>query len=512
MSLADLLYLKADDDMGWGIAPKNMIQFQAQPINGGAKLRWEAGNTVVDGQTIVEVKGIMFRRKTGSYPVNINDGELALDTEDLSGSYDDTGLTNNTTYFYTAFPYSSNGVYNANGGNRIAEEHPNRSQVTPRAYKLYGFKRAKTNSSPSSRITYTDQAVGLTPASCNNSTGATSLGGWANVWFVTGNKPVMMKYDGTIDYELKHTDYTKKLDDSASDVANPAYDGNAMAIFPLVWVKRWSDSSYDYVQFSDIQVDDDFKAYAHQREDGTIMDWFARSIYDGTVINGQLRSLSGYAPCNTVAGGTQLEYAYANGKFYNADTWSRIQLIWDLLVLMGKSDDVQTVFGQGWNSGMSQASNLKSSGLGNAKGQFYGKQSNDTLKVFHVENLWGNIWKICEGLMTDGASKYLVQMTRPYNTTGKNYHVMNIGPSGTSGGYQSAHNVSEYGTLPITVSGSSTTYIPDGCWWAANCFARVGGDGYNGLLCGRALVVHNALSLSLWTYGVALTCEQPSVA
>ena len=512
MSLADVMYKEKRDEMGWGTAPKNLITFQAQPINGGAKLRWKAGHTVIDGQMIVETKGIMFRRKEGTAPTSIYDGELVLDTEELEGSYDDEGLTNGVEYVYVAFPYSANKVFNANGGTRITENHPNRSACTPQAHKLYGIKVAKSNSSPSGRVSYTDQAVGMTPASLNSTTGKTNLGDWSEAWFVTGNKPVMMKNDGTIDYELKADDYTKKADGTASDISNVAYDGNAMAIIPLVWVKRWEDDSYEYTQFSNIQVDDDFHAYAHQRADGSIMDWFARSIYDATEIGGVARSLSGYAPNNTVAGGTQLEYAQANGSQWDVDTWSRTTLIWDLLMLMGKSTDVQSVFGYGWYSGMSQASNLKNSGLGNSLGQFYGKAANDNLKVFHIENFWGNIWKICQGLTTNSKTQICVKMTAPYNTTGKGYHNTAIVPGGTSGGYQSAHQNSEYGRIPKTASGSQTTYVPDGLWFAANCFARVGGSGNSGFLVGCAVYLGLALSYSTWNYGLALTCEQPSVA
>ena len=512
MSLADVMYKEKRDEMGWGVAPRNLITFQAQPISGGAKLRWKAGHTVIDGQMIVETKGIMFRRKEGSAPTNIYDGELVLDTEELEGSYEDEGLTNGTEYVYVAFPYSANGVHNANGGVRVAQKHPNRSSCTPQAHKIYGIKIDKSNSNPSTRVTYTDQAVGMTAATMDASTGKTNLGDWSDAWFVTGNKPVMLKFDGTIDYELNPNDMTKKADGTDSDIANVAYDGNAMAILPLVWFKRWEDSNYEYVQISNIQIDDDFHAYAHQREDGSIMDWFARSIYDATEIGGTARSLSGYAPNNTVAGGTQLEYALANGDLWNPDTWSRVTYFWDLLRIMGKSTAVQEVWGYGYYTGMSQASNLRNSGLGNTLGQFYGKAANDIVKVFFIENLWGNIWKLMQGMVTNSKTQICVKMTGPYNTTGKGYHNTAIVPSGTSGGYQSRHQMSEYGLIPMVASGSQTTYVPDGLWWAANCFARFGGDGYAGLLCGCAVLLNNALSYSTWNFGLALTCDQPSVA
>ena len=165
---------------------------------------------------------------------------------------------------------------------------------------------------------------------------------------------------------------------------------------------------------------------------------------------------------------------------------------------------------------MSQASHLKASGTGNTKGAFYGKGSGvqDVVKVFNVENFWGNIWKLMQGLVYNTNGRYGVKMTRPYSNSGSGYTAMSFGLGGTSGGYQSAHNMSEYGLLPVTVSGSDSTYIPDGAWWNTKQqnFARFGGSGGLGLLVGCALALSYALSHSVWDFGLALTCEQPLAA
>lgn len=513
---------KAAEKLTAGIPPQDMQLFSVTPVDGGAKLKFkEPEDTYIDGQRICSVKGVKIVLKEGSYPINEDDGTLIVDNTEF-GKYENTALvinelTNGTEYYIAAFPYSNDNYYNRAAGLRVLSStyaQKNRAKFTPQAYVLYGYKRTKADSNPATRLEATDMAVGMGKATLNTSTGAVDLKEWANVWFVSENKPVMMKYDGTVDYELNPDDYTKKKSGGASDIANKEYGGNAMALFPTCWVKRWQDSTYEYFQVCNIQLTDDFKAYAHQREDGTIMEWFARSIYDGANVSNKIRSLSGLTPCNTVAGNTQLAYAQANGSLWECDTWSRVALIWDLLRLMSLNDNVQQAWGYGYYTGMSQASHLKQSGTGNTKGQFYGKPANDVVKVFHTENFWGNIWKLMQGLVYNTTGKYGVKMCRPYSTSGSGYTAMSFGIAGTSGGYQSAHNMSEYGLLPTTVSGSDSTYIPDGCWWntSQQNFARFGGTGVLGLLVGCALDLGGALSHSNWHFGLGLTCEQPLAA
>lgn len=508
-----------------GIPPQDMQAFSVMAMDGGAKLKFtEPADTYIEGQRICSVKGVKIVMKQGGYPVDENDGTLIIDNTE-PGKYSSEaliidGLENDTEYFISAFPYSDSGHYNRAAGLQIYNDSyavKNRAKFTPQEYILYGYKRTKGDSNPATRLVATDMAVGMGAVALDTTTGALDLKEWANAWFVKENKPVMLKYDGTIDYELNPDDYTLKADGTASDVANSSYEGNAMALFPTCWVKRWQDDTYEYFQVCNIQLTDDFKAYAHQREDGSIMEWFARSIYDGANVSSKIRSISGLTPCNTVAGNTQLTYAQANGDLWECDTWSRVALIWDLLRLMALNDDVQAAYGYGRYTGQSSSStNYLKTGTGNQYGQFYGKGvgTSEVVKVFHCENLWGNIWKLMQGLVYNTTGKYGVKMCRPYSTSGSGYVAMSFGLSGTSGGYQSAHNMSEYGLLPTTVSGSDSTYIPDGAWFSTSqqCLARFGGAGNNGLLVGCALRLDYALSYSYWHFGLGLTCEQPLAA
>ena len=78
--------------------------------------------------------------------------------------------------------------------------------------KRYGIKINKADSNPDTRITYLYDAAGFTPAKMNFTDGSFDFGSWGEVFFVKQNRPVMLKADRTVAYELNHTDHSKKLD------------------------------------------------------------------------------------------------------------------------------------------------------------------------------------------------------------------------------------------------------------------------------------------------------------
>ena len=487
-----------------GLPPQNLTLFKATGGDTKVTLNWNISDTVVDDQLLCTVKGIMIRRSTTAAPASITDGTLVVDTANLSGSYEDTGLTNDTTYYYRAFAYSDHGVYNLNAANV--------AQATPKEYILLGFKIKKSESDPAARVIYTEMAEGLTPASTNLTTGAVDLGDFASFWFITENKPCMVKYDGTIDYYLDPDDYTKKEDGvTASDVSSTSYTGNAMAKIPLTWLKIWEDSTYIYVNICDTKLDDDYHAYAHTRKDGTIMDYIFMSMFEGSLTSSKVRSLKGQSVMNSQTGANELTYAKANGTLWSTRSWSQHNLINMLLVLLFKSTNLQATLGNGHYSGGSQASHLLQTGTISDKGQFYGTSGNVAMKCFHIENYYGDQWERIEGCVTNGSTHILIKETPEYNTSGTGYTDTGIVPSGTSGGYISAEQGFAYGVVPKTASGSDSTYTPDGLWFAASCYAFVGGSCDNGLPVGPfALALHVAVSNTSWDFGAALSCEQPA--
>lgn len=491
-----------------GLPPSNLTVKSVRVGDGKATISWSVpAKTVVDGQVLQTTGGIMIRRKLGEAPRSITDGDQVLISTDTVGSFEDNGLVNDQEYFYRFFPFSDHGVYNLNPENVVS--------AVPKAYVLYGFTIDKNNSDPAGRVAYTDMAVGFTPARNNPSTGAFEPGSWTEgIFFRQNNHAWMVKSDGTPDYMLDDNDYTKKAGSGeASDVSNSSYDGNAMARFDTVWIKQTEEGSLQKVQICNIQLDEGFHAYAHTREDGTIMDYIWLSCFKGSLVGSKLRSLKGLTPCNSKTGTDEITYAGNNGSLWDTQTWSQINMVNMLLILMGKSTNTQAVFGYGHYNGGSSASNLLKTGTISNKGAFYGTSGNAAMKVFHIENYYGDIWNRIRGCVTNGSKQILVKMTPPYNTTGDGYTNTGITPGGTSGGYISAAKMTENGLIPQTAGGSETTYFCDGLWFNASCYALVGGGCSDGLKVGAfCLSLNFAVSRTYWSIGAALSCEQPSLA
>lgn len=396
------------------------------------------------------------------------------------------------------------------------------SELRGQKPKRYGFRVKISEPNPQTRVEYLFDAVGMTPAFMDYANGVFNLGTWGGVWFVRDNYPVMVKFDGTEDYRLNPADYTKKLKDGTdSDVANTAYGGNAMTAIPCCWVKRWEEDGYRYIVFCETQYDDGYKAYAHTRADGSIEKVHYYPMFKGCMVDSKLRSLSGQYPQYTTTADAERTAAKANGTKWDLRTHAMDELICDLLVLLSKSTNAQEAFGQGQTSGYvnnaAQHYGHILSGTLNNKGQFFGyADTTHQVKVFHMEGLWGGRWDRMVGLLyANGIFK--AKMTPEgdgYNFTGAGYTAVGeVNITGNSGGYIKDMKQSEYGCLPVTLTGSDATYECDACWYnpAIVAVCLRGGDCDAGSLCGpRCLDAADAASRAAWSIGGSLSLESPS--
>lgn len=392
------------------------------------------------------------------------------------------------------------------------------SELRGQRPKRYGYRVKESESNPSSRVEYLFDAVGMTPAGMNFSTGAFSYGSWADFWVVRDNFPCMVNNDGSVAYQLDPNNYAKRAVTGAdSDVANTAFAGNAMSAIPLVWVKRYHENGYRYVIFCESQYDESYHAYAHTRPDGSITPFAYGAMFEGSKIDTKLRSLSGQAPVNSLNATQEVTAAQANGSAWTIETWAFWNLIHDLLVLLGKSTNIQAVFGQGHTTGGSSAADLLTTGALNTSGQFFGySDTTHSVKVFHMENFWGDRWDRIVGLIYDNGT-YKAKMTPEdggYNLTGAGYEAIRKGINATAagGGWVKNAQQTEQGLFPTDLTGSDTTYDCDFHYYNPTIVSVpvVGGGCAYGSRCGRSLGVHGVSGAAGWHVGASLFLQNPS--
>lgn len=520
MAEEDLLFGKNRHFFG-GLEPSNMLTFAASSsydmANNRPRIKIIANlpnDTIVDGQLLCTVAGAVIRKSRNGYPETEFDGEeFAIIAED-SVLYD-TDIVAGEVYYYSAFPYTTQGVYCRNKANRASGKGMMYSY-------LFGYDLDTSDSNPATRVTYPSDVdnAAYAAAKMNFSTGVFNYGNWPSTpgeAFMP--RPCMLTYAGVVDQYLNPNDYTKKVDGTASDVANTSFGGNAMMEWPKIYTKRELVGSVYKFRCCDIPLGDDWECWTNYDKNNKEIPHFYTPIYYGSLVSNRLRSISGQANLVSKTASDEITYAKANG----ADSWyievlaDRL-LICDLLTMMAKSTDHQVSYGYG----RCKEGNTEAIGQGtmNTKGLFWGEDDQTSgVKVFGMENWWGNLWRRTAGYINaNGTQK--VKITRgtkdgsvatDYNTDGANYlTISGATPSGTSGGYINTMKTMPYGRLPVTANGSGTTYEADGLWFnnSQNNYALFGGSWANALLCGGFCVSLNyAASNSHARIGAALSCK-----
>ena len=612
MAEEDLIFGKKRHLFG-GIEPSNMVKFEA--IDEGDYIKIKAippTDTVVDGQTLCDVAGTIIRRKNNDFPKDEFDGEFVVDIKNEVDFLDTHAITGNT-YFYSAFPYTSQDVYNRNKVNRtivngmdaiVSFSHkyyydnngkgriefdiklpvnatgaivcksesgypdseldgeqildvkssgkyvdeniiPGKTYMysifpydaksvyyrgekgrifakTQKRNYFFGFDLTETNSNPNNRVVYPSDVdnYNFTPAKMNYNTGKFNYGGWnLNAGEKFMPRPCMLNYDGTVAYYLDPNNYAKKVDGSVSDVNKLAFKGNAMMEWPKIFVKRTNQNGIYKFRCSDVPVDDTWDCLSNYDKDDNQIDYFYTAIYIGTLNSGKMRSISGLSPSNNYDATQEINYSKSNGKDWYTEVLVDRLLINDLLIMIAKSTNCQSVYGNGRTS----SSSASSGGSLDDKGLFWGSSnSTSSVKVFGMEEWWGNINRRIAGWIY-AYDVQKVKLTRgthdgssvnEYNTTGDGY--INVSGSSISGSnYIKKMLVKPFGRLPLVLNGSSTTYEADSVYYSSSniYYAYVGGSWNNGAAAGPFFAYLNDTASSAHSgIGVALSCKPLAAA
>lgn len=385
---------------------------------------------------------------------------------------------------------------------------------------IYGIHIDSNESDPSMRVTYLEDAVGMTPAYMG--TESFNYGSWRNAFFIP--KPCVLNYDGTVEYYLDPNDYTKKIDGTPSNIDDLNINGNVMLEFPKIYYKFVPDIGGLDGDFyvSNYKVDEGYECWCNYDADNNEIDHFYIAAYNGCCYNGKMRSISGlalpkyvntaYSSSNTYSVGDKVnhnncmyecttavetpeefdatkweQFAFngnntgpeeialarsnnttAKDEWYT-NIWADMTLIWGLLYLMGKSTNSEEIFGLGIiNSTIEDAEGYVTGTL-DKKGLFYGNVSEGgaPLKIFGIENLWGCKAQRCAGLIGSTTGDFSYKLTHgtkdgttatSFNTNGAGYLVVTNGQA--ADGWIKNKSFGKYGMIAKVVdeSASSTTY------------------------------------------------------
>lgn len=420
-----------------------------------------------------DIDGCMVRRSTNGYPKDITDGELVGEvTNDIIIDIVDSGLTEEVTCYYTLFPHTTKGTYIYNDDFKV--------KCTPRwnSY-FYGFDLDINDPNPNTRVTYPENVdnAAFVPAKMNYDVGVFDYGDWPS-----GSndrdaynqnkgiflpKPVMLSKNGEVIENLDPNDYGN---DSEYYKNYSSCTHNAMMQWPKIYVKRTFDEINGIYSFrcSDYKLDSDYECICNYDKDGNEIDYFYTPIYEGYNYSSTLRSVSGVDPTTAITPNQSLNYASKNGARWTTEVLADRLLIQDLLILMAKTTDCQKAYGKG----VCGSNTAIKTGTMDKKGLFWGSNNpSEGVKVFGMENWWGNHARYLAGLLTNnhflyakftrGTTDYSATSVSDYDQVGRLGTYIGTVFKASENGYVRKMVHHKYGRIPYDSGGSSTTYEAD---------------------------------------------------
>lgn len=294
------------------------------------------------------------------------------------------------------------------------------------------------NHDPATCITYADNAIG-------KDTGSSF---WDDFFW---HYPVLFK-DGKEVGRLKRDNFTQFEDGSEVDISS-GEAGDVMIAFPRRGINIKKDESTNTITISMTKDSNnkDFSYYAHSRGE-TSKNVFYLGTYQGYVQNSKLKSLSGKDVSRQLKISQLRTYAQANGTNYDAMGFYQLVYLQCMYILKYKNLNSSETIGYGNTSGTSSSiSNYLATGGTELNGMDYGefKYGNDKshVKLFGIEDIWGNGGQYIDGLICKNSTTNIFTSNVNFNDNGNGYidqgEIKNV-----TGRISSVYGSNELGFIP----------------------------------------------------------------
>lgn len=432
----------------------------ARSASGKIYIKWTDPDNIYDGGKLIswtksEVRLIVASDSSSSaYPKKVTDGTL-VGTFTTKNQYKTTELeftppstigsdVNCCIMVYAHCSIAGDTKDYVNGEYKAQSS----AQFKIESYSTWTVVIDESNSNPLSCCTYADDAVGMTKGSDE----------WDTIF---GYRPCVFK-DGAVYKYLNPNDFTKFKDGSDATsyvVNNSSY--NVMIEFPRMGLNMSKSGDKITISLTNDPSNSSFEYRAHKR--GSVA---KNAFYLGAYESGYIaaQSLSSSSGVSLLIGNAEdlLLFAKNSGTGYDMMAFYQWTYVQALYILKYGNLNSQNTVGAGFTG---LAVEQSTTGSMNTNGMNYGSTSVRSvgMKLFGLENLWGNYYKAVCGIYLDGSGSVCTvtdnfragRGTAEYTQT----LIGNYGINYIKRSYGSQNG----GFIPFFVdgSGSSTTYYCD---------------------------------------------------
>lgn len=316
-----------------------------------------------------------------------------------------------------------------------------------------------SDSNPATCVSYADDAVNMTAGSS----------AWDEFF---GHYPCILN-NGVELGKLNPSDFAQYENGDSAPITTLGND--VMIAFPRLGVRITAENNKVIVSMTNDPNRPNFGYYAHNR--GNIKtNVFYRAAYKGYVHDDKLYSTSGQLPTINQTIGTFRTQAHNRGSGYEQSGFYQLLFLQCLYILKYKNLNSQNAVGRGFVNGTSE----QITGITNSNGMDYGSIASGTsrVKLFGIEDFWGNVWEWVDGLVTD-ASRNILTNTTNFQDDGKGtgYMSNSSGFSSDTYGYiKFPQGTTETGFIIKDGGGTQTTYFSDFGDLFASCIPNFGGS------------------------------------
>lgn len=278
----------------------------------------------------------------------------------------------------------------------------------PPLYKTMTVVLDLNNSDPTQWATYADDAVNMTAGSSD----------WDTFF---GHYPCILD-NGVELGKLNPNNFGQYEDGTTAPITTLGKD--VMICFPKRGIKlEYLDESHLSVSMTDEMGKSGYSYMAHSYK-GNDVDRFYLGTYKGYVGysggNYYLYSTSNMMPSSGATLATFRDYAHNRGTGYEQSAFFQLTFRQVMYLLKYKGQDAQIVIGKGYTSTENNTASI-ATGNTNTRGMDWGESTGTyQMKLFGLEDFYGNIYEFIDGIMTNSSSQLYVADGN-YNDSGTNY-------------------------------------------------------------------------------------------